>query len=172
MISQLNERALKLRECSNVRRAHGIPHVGEYTVGKHSFDALALLLEIYPDASRDLIIAVVRHDFAERWVGDIPCTACWDNEDLNVAYRKAEAGVFAREGIELPALNEEDQFRLKLVDKLELYCWAQEQLRAFGNCHVGDCIKRLEQWFESCGIWGKLPGPVATLILSYEWKRL
>ena len=42
------DRIKATREAGNVRRFHVVPHVGEYTVGKHSYDAVSMLFVLHP----------------------------------------------------------------------------------------------------------------------------
>lgn len=169
-VTGIAQTVLKLRECSNVQRCHTIPHRDEYTVGKHSHDALVLLLTLFPNISRDAIVAMTYHDYAERWVGDMPCTAGWDDVSLGTAYRRAEAAVFEQEGVDLPFLHEVEDHILRVVDKLELWLWSMEQL-AHGNVSVNGCLNRLNDYFEGLSAQERLPEPVAEVLREYRWRR-
>ena len=74
---QINRRVLAAREGGNVLRCHTVPHHGQYSVGKHSYDALSLLLLLHPNPSMNLVKATLWHDCAERFVGDMPAPAKW-----------------------------------------------------------------------------------------------
>ena len=164
------ETILKLRECSKVRRCHTIPHQGEYTVGKHSFDCVTLLLTLFPDAPLDAIKTMLLHDLGERWVGDMPCVAGWDDGALGAAYRNAENNALERNNIKLPALEPRWAHVIRLVDKLELWIWSQEQL-VHGNASVQGCINRLSEYFDGLAAEGRLPVAVAEVLENYEWRR-
>ena len=170
-MSNLNQRLLMLRECSNVRRAHGIPYNGDYSVGKHSFDMLVLLLELWPDASLDLIKAVMYHDFSERWVGDMPCVACWDDGALDKAYKAAQVRLAEKHNVTPPELTSDDMFRLRFVDKLELWMWAHEQAKGFGNKNAARVIDRLLPWFKAPSIWSYMPEEAKALVNNFQWER-
>ena len=136
-----------LRRCSNVRRCHTFPHHGEYTVGKHSYDAVMLLLTLNPHASAELIKAVLMHDLGEFWVGDMPCTAHWKNKELGVAYRAAERAALDEARIKIPDLNLSEQAWLAAVDKLELLYWTMEQID-LGNEYARVVFQRLVDYFK------------------------
>lgn len=160
-----------LRECSNVRRCHTIPHHGEYTVGKHSYDATVLLLALFPDISRNALVYMMLHDTGERWVGDIPCTAAWDDGALGKAYKVAEERVRREHGIILPDVPPEELHLIQVVDKLELWMWTQEQMFLWNNLHVMGCHDRLKQYFEELAAEGRLPEPVENVLEDYTPRR-
>ena len=71
------EQIRSLRESGNVKRVHTIPVVGDvtYTVGSHSWNAVSLLYQLHTGPSHNLVKALLWHDCAERWMGDIPWPA-------------------------------------------------------------------------------------------------
>lgn len=141
-----------LREAGNVRRCHIVPHLCEYTVGKHSYDAVVLLLTLCENPSPKLVKAVLFHDVAERWVGDMPSPAKGFNESLGREYLAAEQEVWERLGLSgvLADLTLSEREWLEAVDKLELWLWAHDQL-ALGNRHVETFISVLDLWFDDRG---------------------
>lgn len=160
-----------LRECSNVQRCHTIPHQGEYTVGKHSYDATVLLLALFPDISRNALTYMLLHDTGERWVGDIPCTAAWDDGALGKAYKAAEERVRLEHGIVLPEVTPDELHLIQVVDKLELWLWAYEQRLLWGNLHVVGCCDRLGKYFDGLAAEGRLPEPVGHVLLTHMSRR-
>lgn len=159
---------LALREGGNVRRAHTIPHQGDYTVGKHSFDMVCLVFALNPEPSVELIRACILHDIPERWVGDIPATAKWYSIQLGAAATQAEESVQKAWNLEYQ-LNEEDASWLHAVDRLEFFLWCHDQLQS-GNQHVRTSKESVENWFVKN--WDKLPLPVRELLDNFEWTRL
>jgi 5'-deoxynucleotidase YfbR-like HD superfamily hydrolase len=157
------ERILLLRECGNVRRCHTFPHVGEYTVGKHSYDVVMLILVLWPNSSMALVRAALQHDLAERWLGDVPATAKWDHAELAEAYRKAEASVETNHALAVPGLTSLEAHRLALADRVELYLWAQDQPE---TRPIRAMKARLLLHFEQLDAQGRLPDEVHEIILS------
>lgn len=156
-----------LREAGAVERCHTLPHCGSYTVGQHSFDAVSLLLVLHPNPSLDLIKAVLWHDVAERWTGDVPAVAKWDDPELSRLLVALEERVFQKLGVQSPNnLSEQDHQWLEAVDKLELWLWAKGQLR-MGNQNAAIVFRNLEPWFERT----EVPPAVLQLMCNYEEKR-
>lgn len=142
---QINEIAL-LRQGNAVRRAHTLRHLGEYTVGQHSADALSLLLLLHPNPSAHLMRAVLWHDVAEAHTGDVPAPAKWRSPDLKNAldaaedaYLRAQLPTVHRTLMELTA---DEREWLNAVDSLELMLWAVEQV-ALGNSMAMTVVGRV-----------------------------
>ena len=159
------DRVTYLREASNVERSHTLPHHGSYTVGKHSFDAVMLLLALKPDASLNLVKAVLYHDLGERFTGDMPTPT--KIKDGELAKRLEMLEMRARDflGLEI-RLDSEERRWLAAVDKVELLLWAKDQM-AMGNMGaasiVGNVISILNH--------SDLPQPVVDFVNSHEWTR-
>lgn len=119
------------REGGAVERCHTVPHSGGYTNGHHSYNLAQIILTFHPDPSLNLIRASLDHDVPERWVGDTPATAKWNNPALKQALMEAEAKVEKRLGLDYK-LTENEVRWLKAADILEIYIWAKEQC-ALGN---------------------------------------
>lgn len=150
MIREAIKRAKQWREASHVERVHGTPHVGRYTVGQHSFDAVCLLLLIHPtmlDVLRAtpegrLLVATITHDFPERYLGDLYGPAKSRYPELSAAYAEAEGDVAERMGLPDIELDDESRSWLEAVDALELQLFAEDQA-AFGNRHTEQIRKRV-----------------------------
>ena len=156
-----------LREAGSVERCHTIQHHGSYSVGRHSWDAAALLLVLHPSPSVALVRAVLWHDVAERWTGDVPAIAKWDEPKLVQLLVQLEERVFDRLGLAglLSSLSEEDAVWLDAVDKLELWLWANEQLR-MGNRNAETVLSNLRSWFHR----NEARLPLAVLRVHAEYK--
>lgn len=126
-------RILTAREAGYVRRCHTIPIIGEYTVGKHCYDALSILLILHPEPSLNLIKAVLWHDVAERWTGDTPAPAKWSNPDLNFHLREMENRILRLRGFKFE-LTAEEECWLRGVDMLEFLMFAYEQIQMGNKC--------------------------------------
>ena len=75
------------------------------------------------DASRALLAACLCHDLGEVWTGDAPYTAKQD-PDLKAALDRMEAMYLADMGL-LFGLQMVDARRLKYLDRLDAYLWAE-----------------------------------------------
>jgi 5'-deoxynucleotidase YfbR-like HD superfamily hydrolase len=159
------DRVTYLREASNVERAHTLPHHGSYTVGKHSYDAVMLLLALNPSASPELIKAVLYHDLGERFTGDVPTPA--KHADGEMARRLDQAEAKARDFLALGVtLTADERVWLHAVDKVELLLWCKDQL-ALGNMNAAAIIGTLVSQLNHM----ELPQIVVEFIQSHEWTR-
>ncbi len=165
------EKVLAAREAGKVERCHVVPHIGQYTDGQHSYDAVHLLMVLKPDASRELILGLLYHDNAERWVGDLPATAKWWDEDLSKAYKAAEDKVLDAWGQKatLDELSELDLKWLRAIDQLELWLWTHDQ-EAFGNKHSLNVRLNLETYWRDNP--RMLPEKCWDFIRLFHWQRL
>lgn len=132
-----------LREAGHVQRCHNLPHHGEYTVGKHSYDALSLLFVLYPgDPSINLIKSVLWHDSAERYLGDVPAPAKWTNPDLKEIYETIENETLKRHGCAFE-LTENEHLWLKAIDMVEFWLWCLDQ-QMLGNTMIDNAKDAIE----------------------------
>ena len=165
------DRIKATREAGNVRRFHVVPHVGEYTVGKHSYDAVSMLLVLHLNPSIHLVKALLWHDGAERWVGDMPRPAVSYNEALFHAHDQAHMSALQTwemyEGFEF--LTDEDFRWLNAIDTLESWVWCQDQI-AFGNRHCEKTLLYLSRSIER--EFSNFPEPCREFYAKYEWTRL
>lgn len=161
------ERVMLLRECSAVERCHTLPHVGSYSVGKHSYDAAMLLLQLHPGPSLTLVRAVLEHDLTERWLGDVPRTILDLEPDLYQMHNSANIRVARRAGFDsLFELKTDDWDWLRAVDTLEFILWCDDQL-ALGNRHVEKARSRAYTFLEKSP---KIP-EVTKFLEEHEWNR-
>lgn len=165
------QRVLAAREGGNVRRCHTIPHHGEYTVGKHSFDAVSLLLILHPNPSVALIKALMWHDCAERWTGDVPSPAKRKDELFHNALDRLELGELQNwelyEGF--IDLTDDDYPWLHAIDQLEFWLWCHEQ-EALGNKHVTKAHLHVEKLIERLA--DRMPQPCLDFYAEFQWGRL
>ena len=154
-----------LREGSSVQRCHTLPHHGEYSVGKHSYDAVMLLLTLNPEASKNLIKAVLVHDIAERWTGDMPGPAKWSDVELGRRLDNLERKCLKSIGWDI-LLTAEERIWLSTVDVIEFFLWTKEQL-AMGNMNAAVIVGRLITQFKHMTI----PKVARDFIDQHEWTR-
>ena len=147
-IGSVHERVKFLREAAEVERCHTTRHIGEYSVGKHSFNMLAMLRLLWPEAPISLVWAILEHDLPERLTGDIPspsihaglieAQAMWEMEE---AILRELFGVQFFVGIE----GEELKW-LKGLDLLELYLYGLDQIM-LGNQNFKMMVVRIDDRF-------------------------
>lgn len=163
------ERILAVREGGQTIRAHIMPYVGTYNVAIHSFNALNLLLQLYPGGEPPLrlIKAVQWHDVAERWTGDVPKTAKMASKELKMLLGSLEIKINLKLGIQILLTDEEEDW-LHAVDLLELFIWSKEQLY-MGNNQVKDMSERILEIFDDMG--NDVPEPIMLILDGFEFKR-
>jgi 5'-deoxynucleotidase YfbR-like HD superfamily hydrolase len=142
-----------LREAADVSRMHTKRIIGEYTVGHHSYNMLAMLRLVWPEAPSSLIWAIIEHDVPERLTGDIPSPAKWAGVVDNNALRDLEVRIIKNtlDGISYyeivsshePLLNN----WLKALDILELYMFCLDQL-VLGNHGISTMKTRIEKYID------------------------
>jgi 5'-deoxynucleotidase YfbR-like HD superfamily hydrolase len=167
MSKDIQRKVAALREGSHVLRCHTVPHFGEYSVGKHSYDMLTLLFALHPDPSVALIKAITYHDQGERWVGDIPSPAFDGRPVFRKEFEEAQAfGQLVITGIEMPELTQEETNWLHATDKVELFLWAKEQA-AMGNTLVHGFIVNLKRTFKEMSAKKTMPLEMERFLLDY-----
>lgn len=129
-----DDKILSIREASHVERCHTIRHIGSYTNGQHSFDMLTLALNLKPEVSKNLMLAIIHHDLPERWTGDVPFSTKMQSHDLHVEMIKLEEKIKNHFDWNFTLTPEELEWLLAL-DRLEFYMWTQDQL-LLGNRNV------------------------------------
>ena len=63
------------------------------TVGAHSYAVSILIDQLWPDSTKQLIMASLYHDVPELILGDIPATAKWSFPEVHKAFEDAEKKV-------------------------------------------------------------------------------
>lgn len=151
-------------EGGQVQRFHTKRTHRPYTVAEHSWRMAMLLRHLLPGAPPRLIWAVLSHDIAERWVGDVPATVKWYSPDLKLAMAQVEEHVEKRLGIAYDLPMDEAAW-LHAIDLLDLYLFCVEE-RMLGN-------STLEQVERTCATrlttreW--VPEPVRKFVRETVW---
>ena len=104
-----------------VVRYHNEPGVSKQRVDCHTWRVLAILLSIWPDSSRELIISVQWHDTEEGLTGDLPAPLKWGNPELK-KFVDEMGNRYAHGVVGLPRfeLTKYEIARMKCADYLEL----------------------------------------------------
>lgn len=118
---------LNMYEAGFVQRYHTHPVLARFgqTDGHHQFSVAALMLNIHPNPSRDLLIACLTHDVGERFACDLAAPVKRDNPELAEAHADLEESYRVNHFHNAnPELNTTDHFWLKAIDMLECYMYA------------------------------------------------
>ena len=86
----------------------------------HQARVARIIMALWPDASRELLIAALTHDDGEYITGDIPATL-FKTDDQRAYEAAAYITIW---GDKFPSLSEEDGAKLHFADKLDAYQWA------------------------------------------------
>ncbi len=129
-----------LLEAGQVERLHATPHHRPYNVATHSWNMAAMLCQLHPNPSSHLIKAVLFHDVAERYVGDMPSPGkWWISPAIGQILQKVEEEIQHLLGVSFE-LTERDRDWLKALDLVELFYFCCEEM-AMGNSHVKSIIE-------------------------------
>ena len=93
------------------------------SVADHTWRVQVILLHLWPDASRDLLMAALYHDVAECFTGDIPAPVK-RMPGIMEEIKKLEKELDTLLGVNIN-LSLAEGLRLKVADKLELLRWCR-----------------------------------------------
>lgn len=174
-LSTTKERVKFIREAADVQRLHVIRTIGEYSNGQHSFNMLAMLRLLWPEAPAALIWAIIEHDIPERVIGDIP------SPSIRFVLEESHDAIILEELDVLQelfgdqffvGLDEESHRWLKALDILELYLYAKDQKR-LGNLNLETMRLAIEDRFKRDA--AKFPEPILNLFhecRQSDWVHL
>lgn len=66
------ETFMQIHDAGRTIRFHTIRFMRFQNVAEHSWNVAQIIRYVWPDCSKELILAALDHDVAERWSGDIP----------------------------------------------------------------------------------------------------
>lgn len=144
---EIVRRVVQARLGGKVERCHGIPHHGSYSNAAHTWGALVLLWQLFPEHWVRVSPVLLAHDVGEGWLGDIPAPTMRYVPGLRDTITGMEGMIVSDLGFDTEfGLTKEEHAAFKACDRLELYLWANEQY-LMGNQYAGDCIRELETYF-------------------------
>lgn len=107
-----------IRRSNQVRRFHTEPVIVEETVGHHSANVVAILIDLYqpefPPAA--LIVAALYHDLDEYYTGDAPAPVKKENPSVKAAMDRAGDRWRRHYKLTSPVLRQEEFAVLKFAD--------------------------------------------------------
>ena len=122
------------REAADVLRYHTQRTLRQQSIGAHSFGVMQLVLAADPECRKEVLVAAMRHDYAELATGDVPAPAkrasaalqdALDDLERAQPYLAPHPGPFTAEELRL----------LKWADTMELVLWCLEE-HEMGNTLV------------------------------------
>jgi 5'-deoxynucleotidase YfbR-like HD superfamily hydrolase len=141
------------RMAGGIRRWHIWPVLQQQTVAEHSWNVARVLLAIWPDAPRELVIEALFHDCGEISTGDPPSTLKQRYPALRDIYSKMEYEV--RLGMVLPwglpppqRVTEPERWVLKMADMIEMWEFVQSE-RLLGNRFVTVMSIQILEWISA-----------------------
>lgn len=138
-----------LREAAVIRRCHTIPVLNgdQYVVGLHSFNMLAMLRILWPEAPVRLLWAILEHDVPERLTGDIPAPVKWfkivSKDSLAQAEHDILVDVLGSDT--MIALSTDEQKWLAALDIFELALFCRDQMM-LGNRNLEVMLGRIHNF--------------------------
>lgn len=138
-----------------IRRLHIRPMNGEeQNVAAHTWGVTMILIDLFPDVSKDAILFTLRHDVPEVVTGDIPANVKWDNPGLEEALAEREKEFMKKMGWKsehsgVPSYKRENLY-IKIADRIELMFYCMEQMY-MGNWLLADVYVNVrEKIVEDC----------------------
>lgn len=164
------------RLAGEVVRYHTELTLRPQTVAAHCWNVIRLLLVVWPDAPRHLIVEALFHDVGEGFAGDSPSPAKTASPALRGAVAECEGE--ARLGMAIPwgvpahaPLSAHEENVLRLVDLLDAWehcVWEVSSGNRFADVMVRRCDSRLRGWLSEAG-W--TPDGVAERARAYMARR-
>lgn len=136
-----------MREAAAVRRCHTITTIGEYTVGHHTYNMIAMLRHLWPEAPRNLIWMIVDHDQPERLTGDHPAPAKWFGITDRDKLSEFESWLWKHlHGFDYDeSLSEDERKWFVALDIVELYMFCRDQIH-MGNRNFEVMADRIQRY--------------------------
>lgn len=143
---KIGREKLDPRLAGDVKRYHTEKVLQGQTTAHHCWNVVRLVLVIFPDASRNLILEALFHDLGEGFAGDTPGPAKWASPDLAKAVNDLEEET--RLGMVLPwsvvpelILVPQEAAVLSVADLLDAWEHAMTEV-SLGNTYMRIVIQR------------------------------
>ncbi len=149
-------------EGGRVKRCHTVNIIGHYDNAQHSFNMLLIYCEMHPNPHPDTMRAILYHDLAERYTGDLPAPSLTEFPELRKGIKDVEAHCRAVMGIDFQ-LSECEANWVHCIDKIEHWIWAHRQL-LMGNTLVLSHVRKLASILSDL----EIPVPLQELIAHYD----
>jgi 5'-deoxynucleotidase YfbR-like HD superfamily hydrolase len=160
------------RLAGEVVRYHTWPHIKAQTVAAHSWHVIRILLAIWPEVPRHVIVEAIFHDVGEGFAGDSPFYAKRANPGLKTILDKMEND--ARLGMALPwgvvapqALSDDEYKVLKVADLIEMWEHALHEIE-LGNVYG----YKVRENIDNALVGILLSHTIFENVIRYQAKRL
>jgi hypothetical protein len=154
-----------MREGAAVQRCHTVPTINEYSNGHHTYNMLAMLRHLWPEAPIALVWAIVDHDQPERLTGDIPAPSKWfgivDREKLDEFEHWFALHVHGFDFMDM--LDEDLLAWFRGLDIIELYMFGRDQMH-MGNRNFEVMTDRIVRYIHDN------PSLIAPPLLDLFWE--
>ncbi len=133
-----------------VERYHTWPHLRKQTNAEHSWQVARLVLAIWPECRRELLVHALVHDIGEIGTGDIPFPVKRDNPEVKKATDMVERRAHLTMCIpwSLPAPPNTTNLErkvLKIADMMDMWEWSLQE-QAMGNQFANIVRQRTGGW--------------------------
>lgn len=115
----------------HVLRYHTKPEMGNQDVASHSWRAVVILETLWPDATKNCLLALLFHDVGESHVGDVPATTKWGYPEVGKIIETIETN-YKEKYLEInyeTFLTENEKNICKMADTLELILFSYRQMQ-------------------------------------------
>jgi hypothetical protein len=124
-----NWKVLDPRRAGRITRYHTWPRIQQQSNGEHSWQLQRILLAIWPDVPREILVHAITHDIGEIATGDLPFPAKARDPELKKKIDEAERSAHLRMCLPwtLPGpskLSEEETATFKYAEFIEMWEWA------------------------------------------------
>lgn len=110
-------------------------------VSDHTWRVMVILLHLFPDASRQLLLTALYHDVAECYTGDLAAPLKRSASVLAAALRNLQADFHQHLGLPLEEdLTEEEHTCFKVADTLEAYITSSQQNTRYAQVVAGRAL--------------------------------
>lgn len=136
-----------LESSARTKRWHTEPTLHIQSVGEHTYSVMQLILLLDSMASRNLLVAALMHDTAERKFGDVPGPTK-KLAGVKGRFDELEDAFMAELGLVIPELTPAETKLLKMCDMLEGAMFAAFELRR-GNRDIQEGFFNYLCWLEA-----------------------
>lgn len=166
------------RRAGHVKRYHTYPTLRQQDVAAHSWQTIRILLAIYPDCPRHLLIYGLVHDGGEWKNGDLPFetklnkSEAWKKETKTAEEDANRAMCLPWSWPPQPALTNEENASFKLAELIEMMEFGLEEMN-LGNKYASLIVERTQRAaYKACNETSEVPPLVRAAALKYMSKRL
>lgn len=162
------------RMAGGIRRWHIFPVIQQQTVAEHGWNVARILLAMWPEAPREMIVEALFNDTGEIATGDPPSTLKQRHPVLRDMYSKMEhdarVSMALPWGLPAPLTAKNEWARcLKMADMIEMMEYAASEIM-LGNRYMRPIYHQLQDWVTT--EIDQLPEPILTNAANYVSKRL